>query len=162
MSSERGAAPARKRRSATRAAPRTGAGPGRGAAPGKGAVPGKGTPPGKSPAPAVRGSTTGRPIMTLLDLLGRRWALRILWELRAGALGFNELQAGCDRMSPSVLNQRLAELRAAELVVFADDRRYQLSGTGHDLLGALAPLDAFAKRWSAKRGATAATSGAGR
>jgi DNA-binding HxlR family transcriptional regulator len=30
----------------------------------------------------VRGSTTGRPIMVALDLLGRRAALRILWELR--------------------------------------------------------------------------------
>ena len=31
---------------------------------------------------AVRGSRTGRPIMALLDLLGRRWTLRIIWELR--------------------------------------------------------------------------------
>ena len=31
---------------------------------------------------AVRGSRTGRPVMALLDLLGRRWSLRIIWELR--------------------------------------------------------------------------------
>ena len=42
----------------------------------------------KPPAPKthpqrrVRGSRTGRPIMALLDLFGRRWSLRILWELR--------------------------------------------------------------------------------
>ena len=30
---------------------------------------------------SVRGSRTGRRIMALLDLLGRRWTLRILWEL---------------------------------------------------------------------------------
>ncbi|HJV56497.1 MAG TPA: transcriptional regulator, partial [Methylomirabilota bacterium] len=30
----------------------------------------------------VRGSRTGRPIMALMDLLGRRWALRVIWELR--------------------------------------------------------------------------------
>ena len=30
----------------------------------------------------VRGSASGRPIMVLLDLLGRRWSLRIVWELR--------------------------------------------------------------------------------
>jgi DNA-binding HxlR family transcriptional regulator len=35
---------------------------------------------------AVRGSRSGRPIMVLLDLLGRRWSLRILWELRDNAL----------------------------------------------------------------------------
>ena len=34
---------------------------------------------------SVRGSRTGRPIMALLDLLGRRWTLRILWELRGVA-----------------------------------------------------------------------------
>ena len=34
----------------------------------------------------VRGSRSGRPIMALLDLLGRRWTLRILWELREQAL----------------------------------------------------------------------------
>ena len=45
---------------------------------------------------AVRGSRSGRPIMALLDLLGRRWTLRVLWELRADALGFRELQARCD------------------------------------------------------------------
>ena len=32
----------------------------------------------------VRGSQSGRPIMALLDLLGRRWSLRIIWELRDG------------------------------------------------------------------------------
>ena len=36
---------------------------------------------------AVRGSRTGRPVMALLDLLGRRWTLRIVWELRDGPLG---------------------------------------------------------------------------
>jgi len=34
------------------------------------------------PGTRVRGSRTGRPIMALIDLLGRRWALRVVWELR--------------------------------------------------------------------------------
>ena len=43
----------------------------------------------KRPLPArpgrpVRGSRTGRPVMALLDLLGRRWTLRVLSELRDG------------------------------------------------------------------------------
>ena len=37
------------------------------------------------PGRRVRGSATGRPIMALLDLLGRRMTLRILWELRETA-----------------------------------------------------------------------------
>ena len=36
-------------------------------------------------AKPVRGSRTGRPVMVLLDLLGRRMALRILWELSRAA-----------------------------------------------------------------------------
>jgi DNA-binding HxlR family transcriptional regulator len=68
------------------------------------------------PGRPVRGSATGRPIMALLDLLGRRWTLRILWELRSDALGFRELQSRCDDMSASVLNQRLGELREAGVV----------------------------------------------
>ena len=62
-------------------------------------------------------SRTGRPIMAALDLLGRRWTLRVLWELRDGsAASFRELRERCDKMSTSVLNQRLAELREAGLV----------------------------------------------
>ena len=40
----------------------------------------------------VRGSTTGRPIMVALDLLGRRGTLRILWGLRDAPLTFRALQ----------------------------------------------------------------------
>ncbi|HWD11278.1 MAG TPA: helix-turn-helix domain-containing protein, partial [Solirubrobacteraceae bacterium] len=65
------------------------------------------------PHAPVRGSQTGRPIMALLDLLGRRWALRIVWELREEPLTFRELQTRCEGMSSSVLNQRLAELAEA-------------------------------------------------
>ncbi len=69
------------------------------------------------PGRAVRGSRTGRPIMAALDLLGRRWTLRVLWELRDGsAATFRELRDRCDKMSTSVLNQRLAELREAGLI----------------------------------------------
>ena len=102
------------------------------------------------PGRRVRGSRTGRPIMALLDLLGRRWVLRMLWELRSGPLGFNELQERCDAMSPSVLNQRLAELRGAGVLEAGDDRRYALTGEGSDLLGALTPLDDWARRWGAR------------
>ena len=51
---------------------------------------------------AVRGSRTGRPIMALLDLLGRRWTLRIAWELRDGPLTSRALRTACDDASPTV------------------------------------------------------------
>ena len=104
----------------------------------------------KTPLPGtpVRGSRTGRPQMAVLDLLGRRWALRVLWELRPGeALTFRELQARCGEISSSVLNDRLRELREAEIVV-ADVGGYRLTKVGGELLEALAPLDAWAKRWA--------------
>ena len=51
-------------------------------------------------------------MLALLDLLGRRWALRILWELRLEPASFQVLQRRCDSMSTSVLSQRLSELTA--------------------------------------------------
>ena len=95
---------------------------------------------------SVRGSKTARPIMALLDLLGRRWTLRVLWELRGGALSFRDLQARCDAMSPSVLNQRLAELREA-LLVDASDAGYQLTMRGADLLALFEPINRWAETW---------------
>lgn len=85
--------------------------------------------------------------MALLDLLGRRWTLRILWELRQGSLTFRELRARCDSMSPSVMNQRLAELRVARIVEL-EERGYRLADEGRGLLFALAPLDDWAMRWA--------------
>ena len=56
---------------------------------------------------AVRGSKTGRPIMRLLDVLGKRWTLQVLWELRDERLTFRELRERCDDVSPTSLNHRL-------------------------------------------------------
>src|SRR5216110_1067152 len=89
---------------------------------------------------AVRGSRTGRPIMALLDLLGRRWTLRILWELREESFGFRALQDRCDAMSPSVLSQRLIELQEAGIVQQNEDADYMLTQNGITLLQSLAPL----------------------
>ena len=68
---------------------------------------------------AVRGSKTGRPVMALLDLLGRRWTLRIVWELR---------EAG------------LVELLAGD--------GYRLTPLGRELMESFLPLHHFAERWS--------------
>jgi DNA-binding HxlR family transcriptional regulator len=95
--------------------------------------------------------------MALLDLLGRRWSLRVLWELRDGQPStFRDLQARCDSMSPSVLNERLGELREAGIVE-ASGGGYRLTGEGTFLLQSLAPLNEWAKQWAKrsdrKRGA---------
>ncbi|HEY0650161.1 helix-turn-helix domain-containing protein [Phenylobacterium sp.] len=97
----------------------------------------------------VRGSRTGRPIMALLDIMGRRWTLRILWELRDGPLTARALRAACDEASPTVLQARLAELRNAGLVDHAAGRGYGLTGLGDEFLAAFTPLYGFADRWAA-------------
>jgi len=89
--------------------------------------------------------------MALLDLLGRRWALRVLWELRDGsAPTFRELQARCGDISSSVLNDRLAELRDAAVLTHDVGGGYRLTKEGDELLTALAPVDTWAKRWAAR------------
>jgi DNA-binding HxlR family transcriptional regulator len=100
------------------------------------------------PGRRVRGSRTGRPLMAVLDLLGRRWTLRIIWELRDEPLTFRELQRCCDEVSPTVLNQRLAELREIGIVDRHPERGYQLTGEGKQLLASLTPLSEWAERWA--------------
>jgi DNA-binding HxlR family transcriptional regulator len=104
--------------------------------------------PTPKPGKPVRGSQTGRPIMALLDLLGRRWVLRILWELRQERFGFRSLQDRCDGMSPSVLSQRLTELQKAGIVRQNEDATYSLTQEGTTLLQSLAPLNDWAQNWA--------------
>jgi DNA-binding HxlR family transcriptional regulator len=84
--------------------------------------------------------------MALLDLLGRRWSLRVLWELHAGPRTFRALQDACGGISPTSLNRRLAELRDAG-VVGHTEAGYELTTSGRGLLGAFKPLNDWAKRW---------------
>jgi DNA-binding HxlR family transcriptional regulator len=112
-----------------------------------------------SPVPATprpgrpaRGTRTGRPLLVAFDLLGRRWALRVLWELRAEPLGFRVLRERCDGMSSSVLRDRLAELVEAGILETGEDGRYGLTDAGRGLLVALVPLTEWADDWGRRTG----------
>jgi len=85
--------------------------------------------------------------MAALDLLGRRWALRVLWELRDGPQPFRALRERSGGLSPSVLNARLAELRGAGLVDLGE-AGYRLTPIGRALGRALEPLSGWAERWA--------------
>ncbi len=77
--------------------------------------------------------------MALLDLLGRRWTLGVLWNLsKGGPCTFRELQERCEAISPTVLNSRLKELREAGLVEHSH------------VYALLVPLGVWAKKWAAK------------
>ncbi len=98
------------------------------------------------PGKPVRGSATGQPIMVLFDLLGRRWAMGILWNLAEQDCTFRTLQTRCASLSPTVLNTRLKELRAAGLVA-KGDKGYTLTDDGHALYQRLEPLGDWAQSW---------------
>ena len=100
------------------------------------------------PGRPVRGSRTGRPVMALIDLIGRRWVLRIIWELRGRPLTFRMLQAACGGLSPSVLNQRLRALRETALVELSPDEGYGLTALGRELLAKFVPLAQWAEKWA--------------
>ncbi len=106
----------------------------------------------RTPRPGlpVRGSKTGRPIMALLDLLGRRWQLRVIWELSRKPLSFRDLQAACGGISPTILNTRLAELRGAGIVELGGDG-YALTAEGKRLLGEFMGLHDWAERWAKRK-----------
>ena len=70
----------------------------------------------------------------------------MLWELRGEPMSFRALQSACGDLSPTVLNQRLAELREAALVE-AGAAGYALAPLGRELIVAFEPLTAWALRW---------------
>jgi DNA-binding HxlR family transcriptional regulator len=102
------------------------------------------------PGTRVRGSATGRPIMALFDLLGRRATLRIVWELSKTPLTFRALEAAAET-NPSVLNSRLRELREAGIVELGEENGYALTAEGRALVAALAPVEGWARRWGKRR-----------
>ncbi|WP_369252122.1 winged helix-turn-helix transcriptional regulator [Streptomyces sp. R41] len=103
-----------------------------------------------TPGRPVRGSATGRPVMAALDLLGRRWTLRVIWELhRSGApIGFRDLQRRCDDMSSSVLSTRLRELREAGIAAPTAQSAWHLTPLGEDLVTAMGPLLEWSRAWA--------------
>ncbi|WP_370865916.1 winged helix-turn-helix transcriptional regulator [Pandoraea pneumonica] len=96
----------------------------------------------------MRGSKSGRPIMVVLDLLGRRTALRILWELRGAPMTFRALQEACET-NARLLNTRLTELKASGLVEHAEGG-YRMTDEGRRLHAALQPLLGWATQWAAR------------
>src|SRR5215469_13231059 len=101
------------------------------------------------PGKPVRGSRTGRPVMALLDFLGRRWVLRILWELREETLGFRVLQGRCDNLSPTILSRRLNEMRFMAIVRQGENNEYALTPAGKKLFRIILPLHSWAEDWAA-------------
>ena len=101
------------------------------------------------PGQPVRGSATGRPVMALFDLIGRRWTLRIIWELQQASrpLTFRELRSACGDISSSVLTTRLHELSDVRLTAHTGDG-YALTDTGNRLVTSLQPVLEWSRAWN--------------
>lgn len=85
------------------------------------------------------------------DLLGRRWALAILWAAaEAGAVRFNEFRQTLAGIPPRTLAARLAELEEAGVLErhLVDSRppraEYRLSEAGRRLCYVVEALNAWA------------------
>lgn len=85
--------------------------------------------------------------MALFDLLGRSWALGIVWQLSEGPMTFRQIQTACEQMSPTILNRRLKELMASDIVE-RNDHGYQLTNKGAQLFTFLKPLGAWSEKWA--------------
>ena len=99
------------------------------------------------PGKPVRGSASGAPVMAIFDLLGRRWAMGIVWQLSEGPVGFNELQSRCNSISPTLLSARLKDLAEARLLERSLEG-YQLTKIGRDLFAVLLPFGEWSLKWS--------------
>jgi DNA-binding HxlR family transcriptional regulator len=102
------------------------------------------------PGKPVRGSRTGAPVMALFDLLGRRWAMGIVWNLDKGPMTFRSLRDACERksgkISPSILNSRLKDLHEAKIVERTLEG-YRLTELGKELFALLEPLCPWSEKW---------------
>ncbi len=85
--------------------------------------------------------------MALFDLLGRRWAMGIVWQLSEGPLPFNELQKRCDSISPTILSARIKDLSEAALIERTLEG-YRLTLLGEELFKILKPFEKLGMRWA--------------
>lgn len=99
------------------------------------------------PGKPVRGSTTGAPVMAVFDLLGRRWAMGIVWQLSGGPLSFSELQLRCDSISPTILSTRIKDLTEAKIIERTLEG-YRLTGYGMELFDILEPFKEWSVKWA--------------
>ena len=85
--------------------------------------------------------------MALFDLLGRRWAMGIVWQLADGCLRFKDLKERCTTISPTILSRRIKDLIEAGLIERTLDG-YVLTDLGIKLFKLLEPFQDYARDWA--------------
>lgn len=99
------------------------------------------------PGTKVRGSKSGAPIMALFDLLGRSWAMGIIWNLNDETMTFRMLQQRCESISPTILNHRIKDLKEAGILERTLNG-YQLTSRGRKLREVLLSLGEWSISWA--------------
>jgi DNA-binding HxlR family transcriptional regulator len=93
------------------------------------------------------------PVSKAAEILGEKWTLLIVRELLLGSTRFNQIQRGMSKMSPTVLNKRLATLQEHGLIVrkrIPEQRgyEYQLTECGRELLPLVLQMAEWGMRWA--------------
>lgn len=93
------------------------------------------------------------PVSKTAEVLGERWTLLIVRELVLGATRFSKIQRAIPRISPTVLNTRLAELQAHGVIVrkrIPEQRgfEYQLTESGRELFPLILQMAQWGMRWT--------------
>jgi DNA-binding HxlR family transcriptional regulator len=88
----------------------------------------------------LREAPTTPAMIALLETVGRRWSLRVVWELRRAPLNFRALREACGGVSPGVLQSRLNEWRDLAVIESISGLGYRLTARGEQLFQVLAPL----------------------
>lgn len=85
--------------------------------------------------------------MAVFDLLGRNWAMGVIWQMQGGSYTFRELQEKCESISPAILNSRIKDLSQAGITERTIDG-YRLTVRGEKLIRLLKPFGDWSKEWA--------------
>ena len=103
--------------------------------------------PGRAGAAGPRRSPC--PVASTLDLIGDRWTLLLIRDMRAGKRRYGDFLASPERIPTNILASRLKGLERAGLVrrvpysVHPPRMEYHLTPAGHDLGGVVDALAAW-------------------
>jgi DNA-binding HxlR family transcriptional regulator len=103
------------------------------------------------PTPKIAAPTSKCPLTDLVEMIGGRWKVLLLWRLRDGTKRFNELRRLMPGVTQKMLTQQLRQLEADGLIsrkIFAEvppKVEYKLTATGTQLCSLLTILADWAK-----------------
>ncbi len=93
------------------------------------------------------------PVAMAAEILCSRWTMVLIRELIAGTTRFNDLRRGVPKMSPTLLSQRLKELREAGVIERRDLKsekgvfEYHLTSAGKDLRPVIEAMGLWGQKW---------------